>query len=72
MPCNGCSALQWSESKFFFKKKSFLDCQVLVVVSDQYDFKFLIKAAERKYQTEDSTHMQEIEIIGNQKVPTSF
>ena len=25
---------------------SFLECEVLVVVSDQYDFEFLIKAAE--------------------------
>ena len=51
---------------------SFLECEVLVVVPDRCDFKFSIKAAERKRQAEDSTHMQEIEITGNQKVPTSF
>ena len=50
----------------------FLEREVLVVVPDRYDFKFSRKTAERKRQTEDSTHMQEIEIIGNQKVPTSF
>ena len=51
---------------------SFLECELLVVVSDRYGFKFSIKAAERKRRTEDSTHMQEIEIIGNRKVITSF
>ena len=51
---------------------SFLECEVLVVVHDRYNFKFSIKAAERKRRTEDSTHMQEIEIIGNRKIPTSF
>ena len=51
---------------------SFLKCEVLVLVPDRYDFKFSIKAAERKHRTEDSTHMQETEIIGNWKVPTSF
>ena len=43
---------------------------MLAVVPDRYDFKFSIKAAERKHRTEDSTHMQEIEFIGNRKVPT--
>ena len=51
---------------------SFLECEVLVVVPDRRDFKFSIKAAERKRRAEDSAHMQEIEIIGNRKVPTSF
>ena len=51
---------------------SFLECELLVVVSDRYGFKFSIKAAERKRRTEDSTHTQEIEIIGNRKVPNSF
>ena len=51
---------------------SFLECETLVVVPDRCDFKFSIKAAERKRRTEDSTHMQEIEIIGNRKVITSF
>ena len=36
---------------------SFLECEVLVVVPDRYDFEFSIKAAERKRQTEDSTHI---------------
>ena len=48
---------------------SFLECEVLIVVPDPCDFKFSIKAAERKLPLEDSTHMQEIEIIGNLKVP---
>ena len=51
---------------------SFLECELLVVVSDWYDFKFSIKAAKRKRRTEDSTHTQEIETIGNQKLPNSF
>ena len=51
---------------------SFLECEVLVVVPDRYYFKFSIKAAKRKRRTEDSTHIQEIEIIGNREVPTSF
>ena len=51
---------------------SFLACEVLVVVPDRYDFEFSIKAAERKHRTDDSTHMQENEIIGNRKDPTSF
>ena len=33
------------------------------------DFEFSIEAAERKRRTEDSTHMQEIEIIDSQKFP---
>ena len=46
--------------------QSFLECGVLVVVPDRCNFKFSIKiAAERKYWTEDSTHIQGIEIIGN-------
>ena len=51
---------------------SFLECEVLVAVPDRYDFEFSIKAAERKRRKEDSTHMQEIGIIDNRKVPTSF
>ena len=48
---------------------SFLEWKVLVVVSDRYDFEISIKAAGRKRRTEDSTHVQEIEIIDNQKFP---
>ena len=48
---------------------SFLDCEVLLAVTDRYDFENSIKAAKRKHRTEDSTHMQEIEIIDNQKFP---
>ena len=44
---------------------SFLKYEVLVVVTDWYDFEFSIKAADRKYQTEDWAHEQEIEIIDN-------
>ena len=32
----------------------------------------MIKPAERKRQAENSTHIREIEIIDNRKVPTSF
>ena len=39
---------------------NFLDCEVLVVVLHQHDFKFSIKAVERKRWTEVSTHIQEI------------
>ena len=42
---------------------------MLVVIPDRYGFEFSIKAAERKYRTEDSTHTQETEIIDNRKVP---
>ena len=42
--------------------------KVLVVVTDQYDFEFSIKAAERKRWTENSAHKQEIEIIDNRNV----
>ena len=45
---------------------------MLVVILDRYGFEFSIKGAERKHQTEDSTHIQEIEIIDNRKVPKSF
>ena len=51
---------------------SFLECEVLVAVTDGYDFEFSIEAAERKRRTEDSTHMQEIKIIDNQEFPMSI
>ena len=51
---------------------SFLECEVLVVVSNRYDFEFSIKSAERKRWTEGSTHIQEIKIIDSQKFPKSF
>ena len=61
---------------------SFLECEVLVAVTDGYDFEFSREAAERKGRTEDSTHtqhrnitfrcMQEIEIIDSQNIPKSF
>ena len=54
------------------KPSSFLEYKMLAVVPDQCDFKFLIEAAERKRWIEDSTHTQEIEIIGSWKVPKSF
>ena len=44
---------------------------MVVVVPDRYDFKFSLTTAERKRRTEDSTHIQEIELIGNRKVPKS-
>ena len=36
---------------------------MLVVVTDRYDFKFSIKAAYTKHQTEDLAHIQEILFI---------
>ena len=51
---------------------SFLECEVLVTVTDGYDFEFSIEAAERKRRTEDSTHTQEIKIVDSQKFPKSF
>ena len=51
---------------------SFLQCEVFFVVPDRYDFKFPIKAAERKRRAEDSTYIQETEIIGNPKGPNHF
>ena len=57
--------------KFLLSTKalsSFLECEVLVVVSDRYDFEFSIKGAERKRRTEDSTHIQEIETNDNRKI----
>ena len=45
---------------------------MLVAVSDRYNFEFSIKAAERKRRTEDSTDVQEMEIIDNQKFSKSF
>ena len=50
---------------------SFLECEVLVVIADRYGFEFSIKGAERKHRTEDSTRIQENEIIDNRKVPNS-
>ena len=61
--------------KFLLSAKalsSFLQCEVEVEVPDRYDFEFSIKGAERKRRTEDSTHIQEIQIIDNQKFPKSF
>ena len=43
-----------------------------IAVLDRYDFKFSVKAAERKHRTRDSTHIQEIEIIDCRKVTKSF
>ena len=51
---------------------SFIECEVLVLNSDRYGFEFSIKGAERKHRTEDSTHIQGIEIFDNRKVPKSF
>ena len=49
--------------------KTPLKTPLLVAVTDGHDFEFSIEAAERKRRTEDSTHMQEIEIIDSQKFP---
>ena len=46
----------------------FLECKVLVVVPDRYDFEFSVKPAEKKRRKEDSAHIQEIEIVDNRKV----
>ena len=42
---------------------SFLEYEVLLVVTDRYDFKFSIKAAYTKHQTKDLAHIQEILLI---------
>ena len=42
---------------------SFLECEVLVVIPDRYGFEFSIKGVG--HWTEDSTHIQETEIINN-------
>ena len=44
----------------------------MVVVTNRYDLELLIKAAERKCRTKDSTHIQEIEIIDNRNVQSYF
>ena len=52
---------------------SFHECKLLVVVPNRYDFRFsIIKAAEGKRRTENSTHIHEIETIVNRKVQKSF
>ena len=51
---------------------SFLEYEVLVVVTDQCDFEFSIKAADRNCWSEDSAHIQEIEIIDNRNVHSHF
>ena len=51
---------------------SLLEYEVLVAVTDWYDFEISIKAAERKHWTEDSTDMHEIKIIDNQKFPVTL
>ena len=51
---------------------SFLECEVLVVIPVRYGFEFSIEGAERKRRTEDSTRIQEIEIIDERKFPNSF
>ena len=48
---------------------NFCNCKVLVGVPDWYNFEFSIKVAERKQWTDESTHLQEIEIIDNWKTP---
>ena len=44
----------WNFYKLF---SSFHECEVLVVVPDRHNFKFSVKAAERKRRTKDSTHI---------------
>ena len=39
-----------------------LECKMLVVAPDRYDLGFSMKAAEGKLRTEDSNHIQEIEM----------
>ena len=51
---------------------SFLEYEVLVVVTDQCDFEFSIKAADRNCWSGDSAHIQEIEIIDNRNVHSHF
>ena len=45
---------------------------MLVVVTGGYDFEFSVKAADRRCQTEESAHIQEIEIIDNRNAHSHF
>ena len=47
---------------------SYLEYELLVLVTDWHVFEFSKKAADRKRRTEDAVHIQEIEIIDNQNV----
>ena len=58
-------SIDYSKFERFSNLAEERECEVLVVVPDQYNFKFSIKVAERKRRAEDSTHMQEIKVIGN-------
>ena len=51
---------------------SFLEYEMMVVVTDQYDFEFSVKTDERKPRTEASAHLQEVEIVDNQNVHSHF
>ena len=51
---------------------SLLEYEVLVVVTDRYDFEFSIKTAGRKRRAEVSAHIQGTEIIDNRNVHNRF
>ena len=51
---------------------SFLKCELLVAVTDGYDFEFSIEAVETKRRKDDSTHMQKTEMVDSQKFLKSF
>ena len=70
--CLGSNGAVPKRCKTHYFLSSFLEYEVLVVVTDWYDFEFSIKATDRKHQTEDSTNVLEIEIIDNRNVHNRF
>ena len=51
---------------------SVLEYEVLVGVTDPYDFEFSIKAADRKRRRADRAHTQGIEVIDDRNVHSHF
>ena len=51
---------------------SVLEYEVLVGVTEPYDFEFSIKAADRKRRRADRAHTQEIEVIDDRNVHSHF
>ena len=70
--CLGSNGAVPKRCKTHYFLSSFLEYEVLVVVTDWYDFEFSIKAAGRKRWAEVSAHIQETEIIDNRNVHNRF
>ena len=54
-------------SSKFSLLQSFIECEVLVVVPDQYDFEFSKTAAERKHQTEAQFIYRNLKLLITEK-----